>query len=255
MKKIILALAILMGFCQVSNAMLPIDETNVKAAQNFGLTQKNTTTDRMLAPWTVQDRKKANKYGLNERAIVYSPYATVAVSAQSAAKAGKTVSLEESMAVAKEYDGILAVGLVIDSTFKVEPKYLKIKLYQEDAVVEPYATTLEKAVVGTRTMSKSQLEDKNKGGLSESEKKKLAVVKKEVENKSKAAGQKRIVPKIPATNVPVPAEPKVAVKVWSLQYFTYFDLSKFTAKKHVVLKVTDQAGGEREFVLDLPNMK
>ena len=262
MKKIILLVAAL--FCTFNSvyAMAPIDEANVKAAQALGAGNKGVTTDKLLAPWTIKDRKHTNKVGNNERAIVYTPYVTVAVNAQNEAKANTTPALATSMNLAKEYDGILSVGLFLNSTFKVEPKLLKIKLYQGDEVVDPYATTLEKATVSTVHMTKEQLEGK-KTGISQVEKEKLAAVKKDVENRSKEA-VKNNTPVKPnnapvVSNVPTPAAANhnapVAVKVWSMQYFTYFDLSKIDATRHVVLKVTDQGAGEREFVLDLPNLK
>lgn len=283
MKKVVLTAVAALCAMNSTYAMAPIDDVNVKAAQTFGLSQKNTTTDKMLAPWTVKDRKQTNKFGNNERAIVYSPYVTVAVNAQNDGKAGKTPTLQESTALAKEYDGILSVGLMLNSSFKVEPKLLKIRAYQGDDVYEPYATTLEKATVSTvhKTVAASETK-KNAAGISAEEKAKLAAVKKDVEAKAKVS-VKNAKPAAKAeekaktqtstkttpnaktvkaagpvvSNVPTPTTPRtsVAVKVWNLQYFTYFDLSKLDAKKHVVLKVTDQGAGEREFLLDLPNLK
>lgn len=262
MKKIILLVVAL--FCTFNSvyAMAPIDEASVKAAQALGMGHKGVTTDKLLAPWTIKDRKHTNKFGNNERAIVYTPYVTVAINAQNEAKANTTPTLATSMSIAKEYDGILSVGLFINSTFKVEPKLLKIKLYQGDEVSEPYATTLEKATVSTVNMTKEQLTGK-KAGISQAEKEKLAAVKKDVEKRSKEAvkhnttvksNKAPVVSNVP-TATPTKSNAPVAVKVWSMQYFTYFDLSKIDATKHVVLKVTDQGAGEREFVLDLPNLK
>jgi hypothetical protein len=256
MKKFILVLIAL--FCSINSAyaMAPIDEPNVKAAAAFGVSKKEATTNQLLAGWTAKDRKQTNKFGENERAIVFTPYLAVAVNAQTEAARGKTTTLADDMELAKKYDGVLAVSLILDSSFKVEPKYLRIRMYQGNNVAEPYYTSLEAAVTRNMTMSEAQLESKAKlsGGLSATEQEKLNAVKKDVENRSKATVKtgKTQVQKPVVSNVPTKT---VTVQVWNLQYFTYFDLSKLDITKRMVLNVSDQAGGDREFVLEIPNLK
>ena len=52
---------------------------------------------------------------------------------------------QPGMKVAKAYDGVLALGVTISTTTKLEPKFLKVKMYQGTNVVEPYYTNLNHA--------------------------------------------------------------------------------------------------------------
>ncbi len=256
MRKIILTMAALLCFCNSVYAMAPIDAATVKAAAIYGVSKKAATTDQVLAGWTAQDRKETNKFGNNERAIVFTPYLAVALKNHATAAAGgAALTPEENMAIAKEYDGVLAVSLILNSSFKVEPKYLKIRMYQGSNVAEPYYTTLEAANTRIVPMTQAQLDSKTKTpGLSAAEQAKLNAVKKDVETRSKQAVNSG---KVPQQKAGVPNTPAktLEVQVWDLQYFTYFDLSKLDATKHMVLTVADQGGGEREFVLEIPNIK
>ena len=256
MRKILLTMVALLCLSNSVYAMAPIDDATVNAAAAYGVSQKMVTANQLLAGWTAKDRKQTNKYGNNERAIVFTPYLAVALKNQSTlAAGGKALTPAENMALAKEYDGVLAVSLILNSSFKVEPKYLKIRLYQGKNVAEPYYTSLEGAVVRNVAMTQAQLESKTKlSGISAAEQAKLNAVKKDVEARSKEAVKSGKVPnqKAGVSNAPTPT---VEVQVWDLQYFTYFDLSKLDPNQRMVLSVSDQAGGDREFVLEIPNLK
>jgi len=255
MRKLILMLTAFFCFFNSAYAMAPIDDETVKAAVAYGVSKKGIPAAQLLIDWTAKDRLQTNKYGDNERAIVFTPYLAVAVNAHAEAVNGKTTNFDDDMALAKNYDGVLAVSLILDSSFKVEPKYLKIRMYQGNNVAEPYYTTLEGAVTKTMPMTAAQFSSKTKlSGISAAEQAKLNVVKKDVETRSKETVKsgKAQLQKPGVSNVP---EKTVEVQVWNLQYFTYFDLSKLDATRHVVLSVADQAGGNREFLLDLPNLK
>ena len=122
-------------------------------------------------------------------------------------------------------------------------------------MAEPYYTSLEGAVVRNVAMTQAQLESKTKlSGISAAEQAKLNAVKKDVEARSKEAVKSGKVPnqKAGVSNAPTPT---VEVQVWDLQYFTYFDLSKLDPNQRMVLSVSDQAGGDCEFVLEIPNLK
>jgi hypothetical protein len=203
MKKIGLMLAALLVLAQPAYAMLPLTEKNVQAAQLYGAQRKGISTKKLVAPWTVYDRKKTNKYGVGENAVIYTPYLMAAIDAHVSAKKGTQSTLERGMKVAKDYDGVLAVGITISTTTKLEPKFLKIKMYQGTNVVEPYYTILNSA-----TRRKMKVNSAAAGGV-------------------------------------------ITVNVWDDQYYTYFDLKKLNPKRVMVLAVTDDVGGTREFVLNL----
>ncbi len=188
---------------QPAYAMLPLTEDTVRSAQVYGQQRQNTTNLELIAPWTAYDRKRTNKYGVGEKAVVYTPYLVTALDAQQKAKNGKTPTLAEGRKIAESYNGILALGVTISTTTKLEPKYLKTKMYQGTNVVEPYYTTLNGA-----TKRKMQVNSAAAGGV-------------------------------------------VTVNVWDDQYYLYFDLKKLDPKRTMVLSVTDQVGGTREFVIYL----
>ena len=62
--------------------------------------------------------------------MVYTPYLTAAVDARQQANDGNTPTVAQGMKVAKQYDGVLALGLNLSTSVKLEPKNLKVKLYQ-----------------------------------------------------------------------------------------------------------------------------
>ena len=109
----------------------------------------------------------------------------------------------DAVQLAKAYDGVLALGVTISTTTKLEPKFLKVKMYQGTNVVEPYYTKLNHAA------------------------------RRKMKVNSAAAGG------------------VVTVNVWDDQYYIYFDLKKLDPKRTMVLAVTDEVGGTREYVLKL----
>ena len=76
---------------------------------------------------------------------MYTPYLTAAVDAQQTGKNGQKPTPEQGLKVAKQYDGVLALGLNISTSVKLEPKSLKVKMYQGTNVFEPYYVNLNSA--------------------------------------------------------------------------------------------------------------
>ena len=70
---------------------------------------------------------------------------TAAVDARQRASEGNTPTVAQGMKVAKQYDGVLALGLNLSTSVKLEPKNLKVKLYQGQKVLEPYYCNLNSA--------------------------------------------------------------------------------------------------------------
>ena len=145
MKKFLLAAAMLLTFSNTAFAMLPLTDGMVEKAQLYGVERKGASLSEVLAPWTIYDRKQKNKFGLRERAVVYTPYLTAAVDAQQRASRGEKPTIAEGMQVAKQYNGVLALGLTISTSVKLEPKNLKVKMYQGSNVLEPYYISLNTA--------------------------------------------------------------------------------------------------------------
>ena len=145
MKTIGLAAAVLLMFSQTAYAMLPLTENTIQGAQLYGVERKGVSLGEVLAPWTIYDRKQKNKFGLRERVVVYTPYLTAAVDAQQKANNGQTATLAQGMEIAKQYNGVLALGLTISTSVKLEPKNLTVKMYQGNNVLEPYFISLNAA--------------------------------------------------------------------------------------------------------------
>ena len=145
MKKLLLAAALLLTFSNTAFAMLPLTDGTIEKAQHYGVERKGVSLGEVLAPWTIYDRKQKNKFGLRERAVVYTPYLTAAVDAQQKASRGETPTLAQGMQVAKQYNGVLALGLTISTSVKLEPKNLTVKMYQGSNVLEPYYISLNTA--------------------------------------------------------------------------------------------------------------
>ncbi len=257
MKKLVLLGLFIMCLSQTAHAILPASQGNVQSAQMFGMGQKDSSTESLLAGWTIYDNKKQNPYGNKEHIIIYTPYLATAVDAQNTAKKGEKSNVQHGLDLAKQYDGILAIGVVLNTTFKAEPKLLKIQLLAGGKTYLPYYTSLEKATETTVRIPKKVLAGGgNTTGISAQEKAKLYQVQKEVAARNKAVlkGEKAQ-PKQPiVSNKPQPSDVQ-PVKVWNLEYFTYFDLAGLATAQPMVLSITDQVGGERRFNLHLINIK
>ena len=145
MKKLGLFTAAFLLFTQPVFAMLPLTPNTIQSAQTYGAERKGASLGELLAPCTVYDRKQMNPYGLRERVIVYTPYLTAAVDARQQASDGNTPTVAQGMKVARQYDGVLALGLNLSTSVKLEPKNLKVKLYQGQKVLEPYYCNLNSA--------------------------------------------------------------------------------------------------------------
>ena len=135
----------LLTFSNTAFAMLPLTDGMIEKAQLYGVERKGASLSEVLAPWTIYDRKQKNKFGLRERAVVYTPYLTAAVDAQQRASRGEKPTIAEGMQVAKQYNGVLALGLTISTSVKLEPKHLTVKMYQGSNVLEPYYVSLNTA--------------------------------------------------------------------------------------------------------------
>lgn len=160
MKKLGLVAALCLLYSQPAFAMVPLTPNAVQSAQAYGVERKGASLSEVLAPWTVYDRKQMNPYGLRERVVVYTPYLTAAVDARSTANNGDTPTVDQGMKVAKQYDGVLALGVNLSTTVKLEANKLKVKLYQGQNVLTPYYVNLNSA--SQRDM---QVLDKDSGEL------------------------------------------------------------------------------------------
>lgn len=145
MKKLGLVAAFCLLCSQPAFAMVPLTPNAVQSAQAYGVERKGASLSEVLAPWTVYDRKQMNPYGLRERVVVYTPYLTAAVDARSTANNGDTPTVDQGMKVAKQYDGVLALGVNLSATVKLEANKLKVKLYQGQNVLTPYYVNLNSA--------------------------------------------------------------------------------------------------------------
>lgn len=130
---------------QPAFAMVPLTPNAVQSAQAYGVERKGASLSEVLAPWTVYDRKQMNPYGLRERVVVYTPYLTAAVDARSTANNGNTPTVDQGMKVARQYDGVLALGVNLSTTVKLDAQKLKVKLYQGQNVLTPYYVNLNSA--------------------------------------------------------------------------------------------------------------
>jgi len=246
MSKILLFLAGFFYFMGTAQAMMPIIGETVQAAQQYGVSQKNLSTEALLASWTVADRKQTNKFGARERIVVYTPYSVAAVDAQSKAQSGQNVNVDSGLTLAREYNGILALGVIIDSSFQVEPKYLKAYIAQGHQILTPYNVTLDKAVMRDLKINRRTLMASDKFQTSVQEKTDLYKDKVELDQKTQEVLQE-------GSSANSPAE-QVIIKIWNMQYFIYFDLAKLDITKSMLLTISDQAGGVREFEINLGTM-
>jgi len=247
MRKILLFLVGLFYFMGTAQAMMPINEETVQAAQIYGVSQKDAATEALLDKWTITDRKQTNKFGARERIVVYTPYVVAAVDAQGKAKTGQKANADLGLALAREYNGILALGVIIDSSFQVEPKYLKAYITQDGQIFAPYNITLDKSVMRDLKINRRTLLASGKFQNSTQEKTELYKEKMDLDQKTQDALQE-------STSSVSPSE-QVTIKIWNMQYFIYFDLAKLNQTKPMVLTIFDQAGGNREFEINLGTME
>lgn len=145
MKKLGFVAALCLLCSQPAFAMVPLTPNAVQSAQAYGVERKGASLSEVLAPWTVYDRKQMNPYGLRERVVVYTPYLTAAVDARSTANNGNTPTVDQGMKVARQYDGVLALGVNLSTTVKLDAQKLKVKLYQGQNVLTPYYVNLNSA--------------------------------------------------------------------------------------------------------------
>lgn len=241
MSKVFLLLAVLFYFTGIVQAMAPVDVENVQVAQTYGASKKNLSAGVLLNKWTVADSKKTNRFGIDERIIVYTPYAVAAVDAQDKAKNGQKVDVNDGVALAKAYDGILALGAIINSSFRVEPKSLTVHIVQGKKILLPYNITLDKASAHDLKISRDKLLFTGK-------------FKNASDKKTASSTDKGNLSGAVANNAAGDVSDDIVVQVWNMQYFIYFDLTKIDIARPMLLTITDQASGDREFKINLMDM-
>ncbi|MDD4320826.1 MAG: hypothetical protein PHH31_04655 [Acidaminococcaceae bacterium] len=241
MSKIVLLLAVLFYFTGIVQAMTPANVENVQEAQTYGVARKNLSAGVLLSKWTIADSKKTNRFGIDERVIVYTPYAVAAVDAQNRAKSGQKVDVKDGLALAQAYDGILALGAIINSSFKVEPKSLTVHILQGKKSLSPYNITLDTASAHNLKISRDKLLFAGKF---------QNPTKKQDANADNKKKPNSLLTKDPAG---IGAE-EVVVQVWNMQYFIYFDLTQIDLTKPMLFTISDQASGDREFKINLMDM-
>lgn len=244
MNKIILFLAVLFYFTGTVEAMVSINAETVKSAQAYGLAGKDLSAGVLLSKWTIPDSKKLNRFGINEKVIIYTPYAVAAVDAQDRAKSGQSIEPKDGLAIAQEYEGILALGAIINSSFRVEPKDLTVQILQAEKKILPYDVTLYKAVAQDFKISRNKLLFDSRLQTGTVEQAQPLEIEKG-----------KIIPVVVEATAPKDSVSEdIVVKVWDMQYFIYFDLTKIDPTKSAILTIADQAGGIREFKINLMDM-
>ncbi len=241
MSKIVLLLAVLFYFTGIVQAMTPVNVETVQAAQTYGVARKNLSAGVLLSKWTIADSKKTNRFGIDERVIVYTPYAVAAVDAQDRAKNGQKVEVKDGLALAQAYDGILALGAIINSSFKVEPKSLTVHILQGKRSLSPYNITLDTASVHDLKISRDKLLFAGK-------------FQNSLQKQEAKANDKKQPNNLPAKDTAGTAADEVVVQVWNMQYFIYFDLTQIDLTKPMLFTISDQASGDREFKINLMDM-
>lgn len=245
MNKIILMLAVLFYFTGTAQALAAIDAEMVKSAQSYGIDKKDLAAGLLLSKWTVEDGKQLNRFGAEEKVVIYTPYVVAAVDAHGKAKNGQKVEIKDGMVIAQAYEGILALGAIINSSFRVEPKDITVQILQGDKKISPYNLSLYKAVSHDFKIAKNKLLADDR----------LEIVAPE-QPQALDTEQDKIDPKVVENIASITSEDDdIVVKVWDMQYFVYFDLTKIDSKKSMLLTIADQAGGIREFKINLMNMK
>ena len=120
MKKTGYLTAALLLFAQPAFAMLPLTPATIQAAQSTGRNGKGPPWANCWHPGP-STTGSSGTLRLRERAVVYTPFLTAAVDARQTAADGGTPSVPQGMKVAKQYDGVLALGLNLSTSVKLEP--------------------------------------------------------------------------------------------------------------------------------------
>lgn len=278
MRVFLTVLAMCLCFASTVSAMLPITEGNIRDAQTFAKKNKDVAPKILLDRWTIKDRIRKNVYANGEHIIVYTPYLVAVIDAQTKCRGNQVPKVADGMSLAQQYKGILAVGTIIDSNEKLEPKMVQIFITQGKKILAPYSVSLDaaterqvKLAVAPGAAAPVRVAALNEVNMDTVDKKKLSQVKKEVEEKTKTVLQSTepaaapvtqaaapvatiAVPTIAAPAVPAAPIVKPVKSVWNLQYFVYFDLSELNIEQPFVMTVSDKAGGIREFPINLRAM-
>lgn len=181
-----------LGLASSVYAMTPISEAMIQDAQSFGVRSKIVEVEQLLSDWCFVDGRRTNRFGKNERIIVYTPYLVAAVDAQLKAKQDEKVELKDGIAKVNEYNGVLSIGAILDASTKLEAEDLTVSLQQGKQTLKPYSVTLVSANENTVTVPNAYLVN-SKANIYLGEKKdpanaeKLMKVKKEMEKAAKKA--------------------------------------------------------------------
>lgn len=252
MKIFLTVFCLLMSMCLPTNAMLRVSDQMLGAAQEYGRSKTAVAIGDFTMPWTVNESLGKNIYAAGEKVIVYTPYLVVAMDAQNKAKAFEEIKLSDSRLLASEYEQVLVIGAIIDAPEKTALNDLQVVIEQGEKLLTPYHKELvaanstekviEKPVNGTQNENEKTADGKTTDG-----KKAIDIVKENISEK--------LLPKEPTvTGVTGPGSVSVKMPVWNLQYYFYFEMTKLDTSLPLVLKVSDDLAGEREFRFHLANM-
>lgn len=113
MRVFALTLIVVLLLSAPAAAVAPVNQANIKAAQDYGRSRAGVPLTDFLQPWTVYEENAARLDEMAERACLYTPFLLVAADARDRTAAGEPVTADAAKKVLAEYNGYVIVGVTL----------------------------------------------------------------------------------------------------------------------------------------------
>lgn len=140
LKKILMTM-LLCGMMTSVSAVEPVTDATLQDAMVYGIaaTKKPVPSmEKLLQPWAFAERKKENPYRHRERVVVYTPYLLTALQSREEFQQKQAFSLGDIRTFLKDYDGIVVLGIRVNTPMILKGEDFTIRMIQRDSEIMPY---------------------------------------------------------------------------------------------------------------------
>ena len=138
MKKITVAVTILVLLASQALAMSPVSTLVIKDAQEYGRRMAFESYSTFMAPWTSYEEKAQKLNYFTEYACIFTPYILVASDARQRTLSNQSIKIENSEQALAQYNGYLVFSVDLHAQKLSDLEKLIIKLVQDQRVFPLY---------------------------------------------------------------------------------------------------------------------
>ncbi|BBB93019.1 MAG TPA: hypothetical protein PKA28_01710 [Methylomusa anaerophila] len=135
---IVISLFILLIGHNMSWAISPINQTVIKDAQKYGMSNIQKPLTDFLLPWVAYEEQANILNATTESAYLYTPYLLIAADARDKALNQQTVKLTDTEKILSDYAGYLVFSVTLYSDGPSFMDDYQIILRQEKTTLKPY---------------------------------------------------------------------------------------------------------------------